>query len=127
MNLAALFVCVAIGMLFTRRTGPLAGAGVLALVLPLTIWVSGAPFAVAIIGVFVYRILALLRRCRSPSRRCRPCGSWPKASKSPQGRRLNPRCAPGAARSRFPAPIGSACSGGSWHQDTDRRRLTTSR
>jgi hypothetical protein len=29
-------------------------------VLPLTIWVSGAPFAVAIVGVFVYRVLALL-------------------------------------------------------------------
>jgi hypothetical protein len=60
MNMAALFVGFATGMLFTRRTGPLAGAGVLALVLPLTIWVSGAPFAVAIVGVFVYRVLALL-------------------------------------------------------------------
>jgi hypothetical protein len=47
-------------MVFTRRTGPLAGAGVLALVLPLTIWVSGAPLAVAVAGVFVYRVLALL-------------------------------------------------------------------
>jgi hypothetical protein len=60
MNMAALFVGFATGMLFTRRTGPLAGAGVLALVLPLTIWVSGAPFAVAIVGVFVYRVTALL-------------------------------------------------------------------
>ena len=60
MNMAALFVGFATGMLLTRRTGPLAGAGVLALVLPLTIWVSGAPFAVAIVGVFVYRVLALL-------------------------------------------------------------------
>jgi hypothetical protein len=60
MNMAELFVGFATGMLFTRRTGPLAGAGVLALVLPLTIWVSGAPFAVAIVGVFVYRVLALL-------------------------------------------------------------------
>ena len=50
----------ATGMVFTRRTGPLAGAGVLALVLPLTVLVSGASFAVAIVGVFVYRILALL-------------------------------------------------------------------
>ena len=32
----------------------------LALVLPLTIWVSGAPLAVAVAGVFVYRVLALL-------------------------------------------------------------------
>jgi hypothetical protein len=60
MNMAALFVGFATGMVFTRRTGPLAGAGVLALVLPLTIWASGASFAVAIVGVFVYRILALL-------------------------------------------------------------------
>ena len=48
------------GMLFTRRTGPLACAGVLALVLPLTIWVSGAPLAAAVAGVFVYRVLTLL-------------------------------------------------------------------
>jgi hypothetical protein len=60
MNPAALFVGFATGMVFTRRTGPLAGAGVLALVLPLTIWVSGAPLAVAVAGVFVYRMLALL-------------------------------------------------------------------
>jgi hypothetical protein len=59
MNAAALFVGFATGMVFTRRTGPLAGAGVLALVLPLTIWYSGAPFAAAIVGVFAYRILAL--------------------------------------------------------------------
>jgi hypothetical protein len=59
MNFAALFVGFATGMVFTRRTGPLAGAGVLALVLPLTIWYSGAAFAAAIVGVFAYRILAL--------------------------------------------------------------------
>jgi hypothetical protein len=59
MNAAALFVGFATGMVFTRRTGPLAGAGILALVMPLTIWYSGAPFAVAIVGVFAYRILAL--------------------------------------------------------------------
>jgi hypothetical protein len=60
MNMAALFVGFATGMVFTRRTGPLAGAGVLALVLPVTIWASGASFAAAIVGVFAYRILALL-------------------------------------------------------------------
>jgi len=60
MNAAALFVGFATGMVFTRRTGPLAGAGVLALVLPLTIWASGAPLAVAVVGVFAYRVLALL-------------------------------------------------------------------
>jgi hypothetical protein len=60
MNAATLFVGFATGMVFTRRTGPLAGAGVLALVLPVTIWVSGAPFAVAVAGIFAYRVLALL-------------------------------------------------------------------
>ena len=60
MNAAELFVGFATGMVVTRRTGPLAGAGVLALVLPLTIWVSGAPLATAIAGVFAYRVLALL-------------------------------------------------------------------
>jgi hypothetical protein len=60
MNAAMLFVGFATGMVFTRRTGPLAGAGILALVLPVTIWVSGAPFAVAVVGIFAYRVLALL-------------------------------------------------------------------
>jgi hypothetical protein len=60
MNAAQLYLGFATGMVVTRRTGPLAGAGVLALILPLTIWVSGASFAVAIAGVFAYRILALL-------------------------------------------------------------------
>lgn len=60
MNAAALFVGFGTGMVFTRRTGPLAGAGILALVLPLTIWASGAALAVAVAGVFVYRVLALL-------------------------------------------------------------------
>ena len=59
MGAAALFTGFATGMVFTRRTGPFAGAGVLALVMPLTIWASGAPFAVAIVGVFSYRFLAL--------------------------------------------------------------------
>jgi hypothetical protein len=59
MNAAALIVGFGTGMVFTRRTGPLAGAGELALILPLTIWYSGAPFAVAVVGVFAYRVLAL--------------------------------------------------------------------
>jgi hypothetical protein len=59
MNVAALYIGFATGMVFTRRTGPLAGAGILALLLPLTIWISGAPFAVAILGVFAYRVMAL--------------------------------------------------------------------
>ncbi|HEY2579820.1 MAG TPA: hypothetical protein VGI74_26205, partial [Streptosporangiaceae bacterium] len=59
MNAAAFIVAMATGMVFTRRTGPLAGAGVLALVLPLTLWYSGAPLAVATVGIFAYRILTL--------------------------------------------------------------------
>ncbi|MBV9447826.1 MAG: hypothetical protein JO345_18225 [Streptosporangiaceae bacterium] len=59
MNVASMFVGFATGMVFTRRTGPLAGAGVLMLCLSLTIWYSGAPLAVAVVGIFVYRVLAL--------------------------------------------------------------------
>jgi hypothetical protein len=47
------------GMVFTRRTGPLAGAGILGLVLPITVWYSGAPFGAAVAGLFAYRVLAL--------------------------------------------------------------------
>ena len=59
MNAASMFVGFATGMVFTRRTGPLGGAGVLALCLPLTLWYSGAPLAAAVVGIFVYRVLAL--------------------------------------------------------------------
>jgi hypothetical protein len=57
MNGAALLVGYCTGMVFTRRTAPLAGAGTLALILPLTMWASGAPLATAIIGVAAYRVL----------------------------------------------------------------------
>jgi hypothetical protein len=59
MNAASMFVGFATGMVFTRRTEPLGGAGVLALCLPLTLWYSGAPLAVAVVGIFTYRVLAL--------------------------------------------------------------------
>lgn len=59
MNGAQFIVGFATGLVFTRRTGPLGGAGVLELVLPVTIWYSGAPFAAAIVGIFVYRVLIL--------------------------------------------------------------------
>jgi hypothetical protein len=58
LNGAALFVGFATGTVFTRRTAPLAGAGVLALVLPLAVCYCGAPLAAAIAGVFTYRVLA---------------------------------------------------------------------
>ncbi|HME66352.1 MAG TPA: hypothetical protein VKG61_15810 [Streptosporangiaceae bacterium] len=57
MNGAALLIGYCTGMVFTRRTAPLAGAGTLALILPLTIWASGAPLATAITGVAAYRAL----------------------------------------------------------------------
>jgi hypothetical protein len=59
MNGASLFVGFGTGMVVTRRTGPLAGAGLLALCLTLTIWYSGAPLAVAVVGIFAYRVLSL--------------------------------------------------------------------
>ena len=93
---AALYVGFATGMVFTRRTGPLAGAGVLALVLPLTIWYSGAPFAVAIVGVFAYRILPLLlpmpvSLAVMPSLRRMGERRLPRAGKSPAVR-TSPGC-----------------------------------
>jgi hypothetical protein len=59
MNIAQLVIGAGTGMLFTRRTGPLAGAGILVVTLSVTIWYSGAPFPVAVAGVFIYRVLAL--------------------------------------------------------------------
>jgi len=57
MNGAALLVGYCTGMVVTRRTAPLAGAGTLTLILPLTIWASGAPLATAITGVAACRLL----------------------------------------------------------------------
>jgi hypothetical protein len=59
MDWAQLVIGAGTGMLFTRRTGPLAGAGILMLSLSASIWYSGAPLATAVAGVFAYRVLAL--------------------------------------------------------------------
>lgn len=59
MDVAGLVVGYATGMVFTRRTGPFAGAGVMMLVLPMTLWYSGAQLAPAVVGVFVYRAVSL--------------------------------------------------------------------
>jgi hypothetical protein len=56
MDAAALFVGYATGMVFSRRTVPVGGAGLLTVILPVTIWYSGAPFAAAVVAVFLYRI-----------------------------------------------------------------------
>jgi hypothetical protein len=82
MNGAALVVGYCTGMVFSRRVPPLAGAGTLVLILPLTIWASGAPLATAITGVAAYRLLgwlsvppalASLPVLRETSARPRPC------------------------------------------------------
>jgi hypothetical protein len=59
MDGAALIVGFCTGMIATRRLAPLAGSGLLTLFLALTIWYSGAPFTVAIAGVFAYRAMTL--------------------------------------------------------------------
>lgn len=59
MNAAALFIGYGTGMVFTRRTGPLAGSGVLMVVLPVTLWYSGGQMAAAVAGVFAYRIVSV--------------------------------------------------------------------
>ena len=59
MSVAALIVGFGTGMVFTRRTGPLGGAGVLVLVLPPALWYSGAPLAAAVAAVFIYQFLFL--------------------------------------------------------------------
>lgn len=59
MNGAQFIVGMGTGMIFSRRTGPLGGAGLLTLVLAVTVMYSGAPFAVAIAGIFAYRVLAM--------------------------------------------------------------------
>ena len=59
MNGAALVAGFCTGMVLTRRVAPLAGAGILTVVLTLAIWYSGAPLAVAVAGTYAYRALTL--------------------------------------------------------------------
>ncbi len=59
MDGAAFVVGYCTGMVLTRRTAPLAGAGILMLILPVTRWYSSAPLAVAVAGVFAYRVLSI--------------------------------------------------------------------
>lgn len=58
-QMSALSVIVALGtgMIFTRRTAPLAGAGVMTVALVPTLWyVAAVPLAPATLGVVVYRL-----------------------------------------------------------------------
>lgn len=56
---AGVVIAHAVGYVLTRRTLPLAGAGIVEVLMPLTLVASGAPFAGAILGVFAYRIFNL--------------------------------------------------------------------
>ncbi len=67
MNGAALIVGYCTGMVFTRRIAPLAGAGTLTLILPLTIWASGAPLATAITAITAIAACRLLGGLSLPS------------------------------------------------------------
>jgi uncharacterized membrane protein YbhN (UPF0104 family) len=59
MNGGALMVAFGTAMIVTRRTGPLAGAGILMAALTPTLWYCGAPWPAAMLGVFVYRFFTL--------------------------------------------------------------------
>lgn len=56
---AGVVLAHAVGYVLTRRTLPLAGAGVVEVLMPLTLVAAGAPFAGAILAVLVYRIFNL--------------------------------------------------------------------
>ena len=59
MDPAKLIMGYAVGYAITRRSAPLGGAGVLDLFLPLALWQSGAPLAVAVLGTLAYRVANL--------------------------------------------------------------------
>jgi hypothetical protein len=83
MNAATFIVAMGTGMVFTRRTGPLAGAGVLTLVLPQAYSPTGSsPWRCP---------------CRSHWPRCLDCGRWaaagtPAPPAAPGSPATSPRC-----------------------------------
>src|SRR5437764_5505129 len=61
MTALSVIVAVGTGMIFTRRTAPLGGAGLLTVALVPTLWYGAAvPFAVATLGVVTYLFFTLL-------------------------------------------------------------------
>ena len=58
-SLPAIVIAHAVGYVLTRRTFPLAGAGFVEVLMPLTLTAAGVPLATAIVGVFLYRLLNL--------------------------------------------------------------------
>lgn len=58
-SFADVIVAYAVGNVLTRRSAPLGGAGLIDLVLPLTLWACGASFGGAVAAVAVYRFFSL--------------------------------------------------------------------
>jgi len=58
-TLPAIVLAHAVGYVLTRRTLPFAGAGIVEVLMPLTLLAAGAPFAGAVLGVIVYRVFNL--------------------------------------------------------------------
>lgn len=56
---AAIVLAHAVGYSLTRRTLPFAGAGIVEVLMPLTLVAAGAPFPGAVLGVIAYRIFNL--------------------------------------------------------------------
>jgi uncharacterized membrane protein YbhN (UPF0104 family) len=60
MTALAVIVALGTGMIFTRRTAPLGGAGIMIVALTATLWYGAAvPFASATMGVVAYRFFTL--------------------------------------------------------------------
>ena len=59
LGFAPIVLAHAVGYVLTRRTLPFGGAGIVEVLMPLTLVAAGAPFSGAILGVFVYRVFNL--------------------------------------------------------------------
>jgi uncharacterized membrane protein YbhN (UPF0104 family) len=90
----AIVLAHAVGYVLTRRTLPFAGAGIVEVLMPLTLVAAGAPFAGAILGVVVYRLFNLWL----------PLVPAAAAVPSLRRRRLSPGTAGRRARARATAP-----------------------
>jgi hypothetical protein len=61
LSAVAVIVCLGTGMIVTRRTAPLAGAGLMSVAMVPTLWYgAGVPFATATLGVATYHLFTLL-------------------------------------------------------------------
>lgn len=59
MSAGPLIIACGVGYVLTQRTAPLGAAGILILALAPSLYYSGAPLAVAVLGVFVHRFFSL--------------------------------------------------------------------